>query len=56
MAGLQVPAIPSVEVAGKFGGVLYWQSGPIWTNVGVIFEITEISFWITQAHSSVGVK
>ena len=36
VAGLQVPVIPLVEVVGSAGGVLFWQSGPIAVNAGVI--------------------
>ena len=33
-AGLQVPVKPLIEVVGNAGGVLFWQSGPIWVNAG----------------------
>jgi hypothetical protein len=36
-AGLQVPETPSTEVPGRAGAVEFWQSGPIWVNVGVIW-------------------
>jgi len=36
VAGLHVPAMPLFEVAGNVGAVLFWQSGPICVNVGVI--------------------
>ena len=36
VAGLHVPVIPLVEVVGSAGGVLFWQSGPIAVNAGVI--------------------
>ena len=36
VAGLQVPVIPLVDVVGNAGAVLFWQSGPIAVNVGVI--------------------
>ena len=32
--GLQVPGTPLVEVAGKAGGVLFWQSGPMGVKAG----------------------
>lgn len=35
LAGLHVPAIPSLDVNGKPGGVEFWQSGPMALNVGV---------------------
>ena len=31
-----MPVIPLVEVVGSVGGVLFWQSGPIAVNAGVI--------------------
>ena len=36
VAGLQVPVMPLVEVVGSAGAVLFWQSGPIAVNAGVI--------------------
>jgi hypothetical protein len=43
VAGLHVPLIPFSEVEGNAGAVLFWQSGPICVNVGVIcVEITMI--------------
>lgn len=30
--GFQLPVIPFNEVAGKGGGVLFWQRGPIGVN------------------------
>ena len=36
VAGLHVPVMPLVEVAGNVGAVLFWHSGPIAVNVGVI--------------------
>ena len=34
-AGLQVPAVPSLDVAGNPGAVEFWQKGPIALKVGV---------------------
>ena len=36
VAGLHVPGIPLFDVVGKVGAALFWQSGPIAVNVGVI--------------------
>ena len=36
VAGIQVPEMPFNEVAGRAGGVEFWHSGPIGSNVGVI--------------------
>jgi hypothetical protein len=36
VAGLHVPVIPFVEVAGKPGAALFWQSALIAVNVGRI--------------------
>ena len=36
VAGLHVPGIPLFDVVGKVGAALFWQSGPIQVNVGVI--------------------
>ena len=35
VAGLHVPVMPLLDVAGNAGAVLFWQSGPIVLNVGV---------------------
>lgn len=40
VAGLQVPAIPLVEVAGNAGGVEFWHNGPMDSNVGATCEVT----------------
>ena len=34
--GLHVPVMPLLDVVGNTGAVLFWQSGPIGVNVGVI--------------------
>jgi hypothetical protein len=50
LAGLHVPAIPSLDVNGNIGAVVFWQSGPISSNVGetgaltfntIIFDVSE---------------
>ena len=38
--GLHVPVKPFVDVAGKDGGVLFWQSEPIGLKVGVTCAVT----------------
>jgi hypothetical protein len=48
--GFQVPCIPFVEVSGNAGAVLFWQSGPIWLNVGVIELVTTIFIVSFTAH------
>jgi hypothetical protein len=48
--GFQVPCIPFVEVSGKAGAVLFWQSGPICAKVGVIELVTAISIVSFTAH------
>jgi hypothetical protein len=35
LAGFQVPGIPSFDVSGSTGGVEFWQSGPMGSNIGV---------------------
>ena len=36
VAGLHVPVIPLVDVAGRAGAVLFRHSGPVAVNVGVV--------------------
>ena len=58
-AGFQVPVIAGllVELADKTGGVEFWQSGPIWVNVGVISGMMTISMVTVLAHCpELGVK
>jgi hypothetical protein len=56
-AGLHVPAMSLFEVAGKVGAVVFWQSGPIWVNDGVISVVTSISIVTSAAHwPAAGVK
>jgi len=50
VAGDQVPVIPLVEVAGKAGAVLFWQSGPIAAKAGVMLLVVGISMVTTVAH------
>ena len=50
VAGLHVPVIPLVEVVGNAGGVLFWQSGPIAVNVGVICGLMVIGNVAMMAH------
>ena len=35
LAGFHVPGIPSFDVGGSAGGVEFWQSGPMASNIGV---------------------
>ncbi len=50
LAGFQVPVMPSIEVVGKAGAMLFWQSGPIWAKVGVISSLTSMSMVTTTPH------
>ena len=56
-AGLHVPVTPLLDVVGKAGAALFWHSGPICVNVGVIFDVitTSIVFVVPQCHAF-GVK
>ena len=36
VAGLHVPGIPLFDVVGNVGAALFWHTGPIAVNVGVI--------------------
>ncbi len=62
VAGFQVPVMPSSEVAGNAGAVLFWQSGPIWAKVGVISSVITISIsagiphWLASSGVKVKVK
>jgi hypothetical protein len=42
LTGLHVPAIPSFDVGGRDGGVEFWQSGPIGSNMGEKLLTTEM--------------
>jgi hypothetical protein len=56
-AGLHVPVMPLVDVAGNAGAVLFWHSGPICVNVGVICVAITISIVAVMAHCpAAGVK
>ena len=48
--GLQVPAIPFVEVPGKLPGVAPTQYGPIAEKVGVITDVTFTLIVVGEAH------
>jgi hypothetical protein len=52
VAGLHVPVIAGafVEFAGSEGGTELRHSGPIWSNVGVILEVTRIFMVAVTAH------
>ena len=43
LAGLQVPAVPSFDIGGNTGGVEFWQSGPIGSNIGEML-LTMLTF------------
>jgi len=50
VAGDHVPVIPLVDVAGKAGAMLFWQSGPIAAKAGVMLPVVVISMVTTVAH------
>ena len=52
VAGDHVPVIAGefVELAGNTGAILFWHSGPIAVNVGVIWPVTIISIVVVAAH------
>ena len=50
VAGFHVPVMLLLEEVGKTGGVLFWQSGPIWVNVGVTLLVITILIVVTVAH------
>ena len=57
VAGLHVPVMPFVEVVGNAGAMLFWQSGPIAVNAGVINGLMVIINDPLIAHCpAVGVK
>lgn len=56
VAGLQVPVIPLVELAGNAGAVLFWQSGPIAVNAGTVAAFTTIFIVTGAAHPPEGVN
>ena len=49
-AGLQVPVMPFVEVAGRAGGTEFWHSGPICVNTGVTSGSVTIAIVAVVAH------
>jgi hypothetical protein len=50
VAGLHVPVMPLVDVVGKVGAALFWQSGPICVNVGVTCAFTVMLSDAVVAH------
>ena len=50
VAGFQVPCTPLLDVVGSAGAVLFWQSGPIWVNVGFICADTVMFIVAVAAH------
>ena len=50
VAGLHVPVIPLVELAGNNGAVEFWQSGPTCVNAGVTLGVTVIVKVVVVAH------
>ena len=57
IAGLHVPLMPLLDVAGSVGAVLFKQSGPIALNTGVTLVAMVISMLTGVAHSpAAGVK
>jgi hypothetical protein len=50
VAGLHVPLMPLVDVAGSADAVLFWQSGPICVNDGVICEVITTSIVVVMPH------
>jgi len=50
VAGDHVPVIPLVDVAGKAGAMLFWQSGPIAAKAGVMLLVIVISMVTAVAH------
>ena len=50
VAGFQVPVIPLFDVVGSVGAVLFWQSGPICVNVGIICGLTVMLRVAVVAH------
>jgi len=50
VAGLHVPPMPLLDVAGNVGAVLFWHSGPIAVNVGVTCGFTVMLSVAVTAH------
>ena len=56
-AGNHVPVIPFVEVRGRTGAVLFWQSEPTGAKAGVIGALVVITRVVVVAHCpAAGVK
>ena len=49
-AGFHVPVIPSMEAAGKAGGVEFWQRGPMAANVGVTSAVMVMDMEVVMPH------
>jgi hypothetical protein len=57
VAGVQVPVMPLIEVAGKTGTALFWHKGPIALNSGSVGAVISMSSGTEVAHCpSVGVN
>ncbi len=56
VAGLQVPVILLLDVAGSAGDIAFLHSGVICVNVGVIAVLMVISIVAVVAHADAGVK
>ena len=50
VAGFHVPVIPLLDVVGKTGAVLFWQSGPIAVKAGTICGFTVMLSVAVIAH------
>ena len=50
IAGLQVPVIPLLDVAGRPGAVVFWHNGPICVNVGTTCVLITMSIVVTAPH------
>ena len=49
-AGVQVPTIPLLEIAGNAVGVEFRQNGPIALNVGTPTDFTSMVIDMLEAH------
>ena len=49
-AGFHVPVIPSMEAAGRAGGVEFWQRGPMAANVGVTSAVMVMDMEVVMPH------
>ena len=57
VAGLHVPLIPLLDVAGKAEAVLFWHNGPACVNVGTTCGLTVMLNVALVAHCpAAGVK